>query len=64
MPTMNIATALLLAFNLLNAGKPAKVVDIGNGQAVVIIEGRPGCFGQALNKDPSNPVIVCGKAKR
>lgn len=61
MPTL---TAIILAFNLINAGKPAKVIDVGHGKAVVIMEGRPGCHAEALNKNPENPVIVCSKAKK
>jgi len=61
MASMNIATALLLAYNLINAGKPAQVVDVGNGQAIVIMKGRPGCRAEPAGKDANNPVVVCGK---
>lgn len=59
---MNIATALLLAFNLLSSGRPAKVVNVGHDQAIVIIEGRPGCTAEALHGDPNMPVVVCKRA--
>lgn len=63
MPSMPTITAIILAFNLINSGKPAKVVDVGHGQAVVILEGRPGCHAEALDKNPNNPVVVCSKPK-
>lgn len=62
MATMNIATALLLAFNLINAGKPAQVVDLGNGKAAVVMIGRPGCYAKPMGKDVNNPVVVCDAA--
>lgn len=61
MVTMNTATALLLAFNLINAGRPARVVDVGHGQAIVVMEGRPGCTASGLNGDPNRPVVTCDK---
>ena len=61
---MNTALALLLAANLLAAGKPVKVVPNGDGRALVVVEGRPGCHAEALYGDPSNPVIVCRQAAR
>jgi hypothetical protein len=56
---MNIALALLLASNLVAAGKPAFVVKSGADKASVYLEGRPGCHAEALNDDPKNPVVVC-----
>lgn len=56
---MNIATALYLALTLISQDKPARVVSTGHNQAVVLLEGRPGCHGEALNGDPTDPVVVC-----
>lgn len=58
---MNIATALLIALSLIDSGKPAKVVEVGRGQAIVILEGRPGCTAEGI---PSSPVVFCKKPSR
>lgn len=58
---MNVALALLLASNLLAAGKPAFVVKTSADKATVYLHGRPGCHAEALNDDPKNPVIVCAE---
>jgi hypothetical protein len=60
---MNLATALLLCTNLIASGKSVSIVEQPNGQASVIVNGRPGCHAEALYGDPSNPVIVCASKK-
>ena len=64
MPTMPTMIAVVLAFNLTQAGKPARVVHVGRDTASVVMEGRPGCYAEAANKNPSNPVIFCKTLKK
>jgi len=56
---MSTIIALLLASFMIDHGTPARIVDNGNGTAIVIIEGRPGCTAETLYNDPTQPVIVC-----
>lgn len=44
----------ILAVSLFRLGLQPLIVD---GQ--VFIEGRPGCRAQALDGDPTRPVVVC-----
>lgn len=63
-PTMKIAIAYALALNLVSAGTPARAVDVGQGNGIVVIEGRPGCHAYPMGGDPKSPVIVCEKPKK
>lgn len=64
MPSMPTLVAIVLAFNLTNAGKPAKAIKVSESNSIVIMEGRPGCYAEAANKDPNNPVIYCKNLKK